>query len=54
MALSIKGSPQPIKAVGSLKQITRDPVAASAVRDTEDKKKREAHLKRRGMGDGKA
>lgn len=53
MALNIKGSPQPIKSVGSLKQITKDPVAASAIRSQSSSREKD-DKSRGGKRAGKA
>ncbi len=42
VALTIKGTPQKVKAVGSLQSVTRDKVAAGAVRQAAEKPKKEA------------
>ncbi len=56
MALSIKGSPQKIKSVGSLDVVAKDSVAASAMRQAAVRsKEKDGDAKRRGgRGAGKA
>lgn len=56
MALSIKGSPQKIKAVGSLDAVAKDNVAASAMRQAalRSKEKEDEAKRRGGRGAGKA